>query len=156
MAAKVEIDENYIENHSFKLTDCGCWIWMSSLDDKGRGRVTNGNGSNTGAHRASWKAFNGEIPVGLFVLHKCDVGCCVNPKHLFLGTQLDNMKDMRKKGRNNDIGPRGEKAFNSKLTANEVLAIRTSVEKSKKDAEKYGVSPGHIRSIKSGKKWAHI
>lgn len=50
-------------------------------------------------HRVSWVIHNGAIPPGMAVLHRCDIGECVNPEHLFLGTQTDNMKDMQEKGR---------------------------------------------------------
>lgn len=75
----------------------GCWIWT--------GRVMERNGYGTLgrnlAHRISWKLHSGPIPKGLYVLHRCDVSCCVNPEHLFLGTQLDNVRDMMAKGRQN-------------------------------------------------------
>ncbi len=58
------------------------------------------NGRKMGANRAAWIARHGEIPNGMFVLHKCDNPQCVNSEHLFLGTQLDNMRDMHSKGRN--------------------------------------------------------
>lgn len=77
-----------------------CWIWNGS---KRPGRVTYGSAWKDGklhpAHRVSWELSYGKIKEGMFVLHKCDVGLCVNPNHLFLGTHLDNMRDMVSKGR---------------------------------------------------------
>lgn len=77
-----------------------CWEWTAS-------KVTNsGYGqfqvikSTTLAHRISWLIHFGEIPTGLFVLHKCDNKICVNPDHIFLGTHQANMDDCKAKGRN--------------------------------------------------------
>jgi hypothetical protein len=75
-----------------------CWIWIAATSKFGYGRFLF-NGKNTAAHRVAWTIYRGEIPKGMFVLHKCDVRNCVNPDHLFLGTQDDNMKDCAKKGR---------------------------------------------------------
>lgn len=80
-----------------------CWLWSGSKSglyghgEIGRGRRTEGK---VKTHRLSWELHNGSIPKGMHVLHKCDNGLCVNPDHLFLGTQKDNMVDMAKKGRN--------------------------------------------------------
>ena len=79
-----------------------CWLWNGYIDcQTGYGifryETSTGHG---GAHRFSWLLHNGEIPNDLHVLHKCDVRACVNPKHLFLGTNYDNIMDMVRKGRN--------------------------------------------------------
>jgi hypothetical protein len=73
---------------------CGCWLWTDALDRDGYGHI-----SGVRAHRQSWKLFRGEIPRGVYVLHECDVPSCVNPDHLFLGTQQDNLLDMARKDR---------------------------------------------------------
>jgi len=79
----------------------GCWLWDGYLDGRGYGRLGKGgrSGGLIGAHRFSWELCNGSIPEGLSVLHKCDIPICVNPEHLFIGTQQDNIDDMIKKGR---------------------------------------------------------
>ena len=81
----------------------GCWEWTASLNPDGYGRFYL-NEKYMGAHRASWMIHNGEIPSGdgshgTCVLHKCDNRKCVNPDHLFLGSQQDNLSDMEEKGR---------------------------------------------------------
>lgn len=80
------------------------------------------------AHRASWVMHKGPIPDGLFVLHRCDNPCCVRPSHLFLGTQLDNIRDMEAKGRANRFfkypQPKGEKHYRAKLSDADVEDIR--------------------------------
>ena len=86
--------------------DNACWIWTGSLS-RGYGHVYIGKRNNKDyskrAHRFSWELHKGQIPKELEVCHKCDVRCCVNPDHLFLGTRKDNMQDCSKKGRfNND------------------------------------------------------
>ncbi len=79
----------------------GCWLWTASLSGKpgnAYGSLHN-EGKMEKAHRISWTIHNGKIPEGIFVLHKCDNPVCINPSHLFLGTQFDNMRDMVSKGR---------------------------------------------------------
>lgn len=76
----------------------GCWYWTGALSNKGYARIAF-NGKNSLASRLSFRLFNGDIPGKLFVMHTCDNPMCVNPNHLVLGTQDDNMKDMVKKGR---------------------------------------------------------
>jgi hypothetical protein len=84
----------------------GCWLWAASKMTRGYGQFypSNSGHQNVGAHRYAWQLENGPIPERLLVLHKCDVRDCVNPSHLFLGTNHDNTMDAVKKGR---VGDRG-------------------------------------------------
>ena len=83
-----------------------CWLWIASKDNGGYGTLGR-DGKLEKAHRLSWEFYNGLIPKGMNVLHKCDVRDCVNPEHLWLGTQFDNMQDAVKKGRMNFNPPKG-------------------------------------------------
>lgn len=75
-----------------------CWLWDASVDRKGYGKI-NHNGKPKSAHRLSYEIAYGPIPEGMFVCHKCDNPPCVRPDHLFIGTNKDNMADMKSKGR---------------------------------------------------------
>lgn len=79
----------------------GCWLWLGKPDKHGYGRINVGGraGKAQFAHRVSWELHRGSIPNGMGVLHHCDTPSCVNPDHLFIGTQSDNMRDARAKGR---------------------------------------------------------
>jgi hypothetical protein len=82
----------------------GCWLWTGALGMDGYGIRVHLHGEERKprrAHRASWEIFRGPIPDGLWVLHRCDNPPCVNPDHLFLGTQTDNIRDAVRKGRRN-------------------------------------------------------
>ncbi len=133
----------------------GCHLWIA-----GRSRVGYGmfrvRGEQTRAHRFAWTLRNGPIPDGLCVLHRCDRPECVNPAHLFLGTQADNMADMAAKGRAR--GARGESNSRAKLSRTEVLEIRglLGVGSSRAVAKRYGVDQKTVLDIKNGKTWRHL
>ena len=81
----------------------GCWIWTAATSGKGYGKMMITDGQKEphleSAHHISWRLHRGGVPSGLHVLHRCDVRCCVNPDHLFVGTNLDNVRDRMAKGR---------------------------------------------------------
>lgn len=76
----------------------GCWLWTATKT-KGYGMILGPNRIPLQAHRVAWRLTFGDIPSGLSVLHHCDVPLCVNPAHLWLGTQKDNLEDAERKGR---------------------------------------------------------
>ena len=76
-----------------------CWIWVGTTNRDGYGNIGIDNKKTALTHRVAWMVTHGPIPVDLCVLHRCDNPRCVNPDHLFLGTQADNMRDMMLKGR---------------------------------------------------------
>src|ERR1700761_3720809 len=92
----------------------GCWLWVGSLNENGYGTIGVAYKTQL-AHRVSYRLHVGPIPDGLNVLHKCDVPCCVNPDHLFPGTQETNVIDMENKGR--ALHYEGEAHGRAKLTA---------------------------------------
>jgi hypothetical protein len=84
-------------DRKIKKTDT-CWLWTGALNTSGRG-ILRVNYKTVQAHRLSYERYKGSVPPGMCVCHTCDVGNCVNPEHLWLGSHQDNMSDMAKKGR---------------------------------------------------------
>ena len=134
-----------------------CWEWLGSRHKTvWHGQWRNKAGQIELTHRASWRMFKSEIPAGMFVLHKCDNPACVNPQHLFLGTQSDNLKDMWNKGRAKPQTSKGAKHGMSKLTEMAVLDIRDSKLSGVELARKYEVSPTTICDVRKRRIWDHI
>ena len=140
-----------------------CWEWTAYRDKDGYGQLGFIGKSPWKAHRISWFLHSGEIPAGMLICHHCDNPGCVNPNHLFLGTQTDNLQDASKKGRvkNNYKILVGEDNGSAKLTKEQVLSIRNEYENmnkknKKKLARKYKVDPKTISNIVNRKNWRHI
>ena len=136
---------------------CGCWNWLGNCQfEGGYGRLKFRN-VRTLAHRVSWTVFKGEIPVGMFVLHRCDNPRCINPGHLFLGTLEDNNQDMCLKGR--DRKARGEKASKAKLTTAQVREMRRLYLEGVRIyqlAPIFGINRSSVGAIVRGKNWVHV
>lgn len=136
-----------------------CWQWTGATSKGGYGNYAI-CGILQAAHRVSWIIHNKTIPYGLHVLHRCDNRICVNPGHLFTGTNADNKADNVAKLRHNF----GEKHGRCRLTTEQVLEIRNaelvrSGPRKLTDemlAEKYGVSRRNIRSIRWRQTWKHV
>ncbi len=135
-----------------------CWLWTDKHNRGGYGWVYAGKSFHTNlAHRISYILTNGPIPKNLHVLHHCDNPPCVNPAHLFLGTQADNNRDMYAKGRAARISARGERSPRARLTSTQVLAIFNDHTSRTCDlAREYGVSWTCIGHIRDGRSWSWI
>ena len=134
-----------------------CWEWTGSRNQKNwHGQWRSKAGAIELTHRASWRLFKSEVPGGLFVLHKCDNPICVNPNHLFLGTQSDNLKDMWIKGRARPATSLGEKHGMSKITAEMVAEIRSSSDSGVELARRLGITATTVCDIRKRRTWRHI
>ena len=131
-----------------------CWEWTASKGAHGYGQIGEGSRMLL-AHRVSWGLQNGSIPAGMCVLHRYDNPACVNPSHLRLGLQADNVRDMMNRGRS----ARGERQGSSKLTAQDVYEIGQMLGRGIPErviAKKYGVTQSNISQIKTGETWGWL
>jgi hypothetical protein len=163
MTARLREKANSIESITTRWAEKvikgeGCWLWSAHIrPDNGYGSFGM-RGRTTSAHRASWIIHFGEIPEGLFVLHRCDNRRCVRPDHLFLGTNKDNSDDKIAKGRARHAI--GEAASKARLTSGQVAEIRAiftrSAPKWSAVAKQYGVSSTAVKRIVARETWAHL
>jgi hypothetical protein len=131
----------------------GCWLWVGAWGGDGYGYFRIGR-RLAHSQRMSYELFRGPLN-GLWALHKCDNPPCVNPDHLFLGTQDDNMDDSARKGRQQ----RGSRHWQAKLTEDDVRAIRALRAEGTKPrtlSEMFSIDTSQISRICSRHIWRHI
>jgi hypothetical protein len=138
-------------------TDNGCLVYKGEKNRNGYGRIGANGKKYVQAHRLVYSELVGDIPEGLYVLHKCDNPPCVNPAHLFIGTAKDNAMDRQEKGRGVDNN--GENSGMSKLTEENVHEMRAMYADGSKYTELSVVFNVHRSTISSAvnrKSWKHI
>lgn len=147
----------------------GCWLWTAALGTHGYGSFMERGGPQK-AHRVAWGLSRGEIPSGLHVLHHCDNRACVNPDHLRLGTNADNIADKVSRNRGNQprgdqhwtrqrpVPTRGERNGMARMTRDRAEHIRVilsaGVVRQKDVAAAFGVALNVVRKINRGTHWA--
>ncbi len=154
----------------------GCWLWTASTRSKGYGAFAyqyNGRTIQDRAHRLSYRIHVGPIPCGLFVLHKCDIPAGLNPNHLFLGTNQDNIEDMLTKGRHVSGGTHCGKGkystgkYQKGIDHHAVVLTEEAVRSIRNDyatgafsysalAARYELSLCHAWRIVNRKAWSHV
>lgn len=133
-----------------------CWEWTAYRKPSGYGQFTLTKGVFITASRVSL-ALTMPLMAGVVACHRCDNPPCVNPAHLFTGTQRDNTEDCISKGRGNRA--RGEDTYSSRLTEADVLAIRAEPERFgmyRELGRRYGVDGNTIRAVRNGTRWTHL
>jgi hypothetical protein len=137
----------------------GCWDWGKTINTNGYGVFYVARFRPVAAHRLAYEMAHGPVPDGLCVCHTCDNRKCVNPAHLFLGTNADNVADRESKGRGRPSNPKGSASWAATLDEKKVLAIRKQLSAGGKQTEvakAFGISQSTISQIKRRKTWTHI
>ena len=137
-----------------------CWLWTGYVTKGGYGQINRGQGKGLiFAHRLSWELHHGPIPTDMLVCHVCDNPICVNPAHLFTGTDADNLADMRRKGRERHPAQKGSANGMTKLTEEQVIEIRRLCAQGvalRAIAPMFGISYSNVGYIVRRKTWTNV
>lgn len=148
-----------IEKYTMPEPNSGCWLWTGACDNDGYARITIGSLKDNSKRSAVVSRLVCEkihgLPDNMLALHKCDNPNCINPDHIYPGTQKQNTKDCIDRNRRTQI-KRGEENNMAVLKPEEVLHIRSSEQRGVDLAARYGVSQATISIIRSRKIWRHI
>lgn len=144
----------------------GCWLWIGAKNQNEEGYITSGGGRAARPRmrrvtRVVWELTYGPIPEGLFVLHDCPDGdnpACVNPSHLWLGTQKQNMEDCVAKGRLRPRFKPGENHPSAQLSPADIEAIclLRGLMPQREIGRRFGIRRNTVSSIQRGARWQHI
>ncbi len=143
----IRSDRQRFEKKLVVLPD-GCWKWVASMMARGYGQFSF-DGKWTLAHRVSWILYRGSIPDDMLVLHKCNNTSCVNPDHLYIGTQYENVMDSIRAGDHSVV----------KLNEFDVACIKRMLRDKISQwliAWTYKVTQPTISRISTSKRWAHV
>ncbi len=143
--ARPPADEKTRFLQKVKEVESGCHEWQAALHRDGYGKFYF-RGRDTQSHRSGYQILVGQIPEGKFVLHRCDNRKCVNPEHLFLGSGLENIQDMDKKGR------RGTRSQIFESDAVKIKALLNAGVSQQKVADAFGIHQTSISRIKLNKR----
>ena len=137
-----------------------CWLWTAFRHPKGYGSYSfrvDARQETWATHRFAWNLLVGAIPEGMHVLHHCDNPPCVNPDHLYVGTNLDNVRDRVRRGRSADV--QGENDGMAKLKDADVRRIwslcKQGVSQSRA-ARAHGIHKATVNDIMHRRTWRHI
>lgn len=126
-----------------------CWPWLGGDNGDGYGRFKRDKKTYY-SHRESYEIANGPIPDGLYVLHKCDNRPCCNPRHLFLGTHLENIADAVAKGRNAKGERNGHAKFSDEIVAQVIAAYKPGLVTQQEVADRFGMNRRHVAALYRG------
>jgi hypothetical protein len=138
-----------------KRAENGCWLWQGAVNTTGYGMANWTRSKNLVAHRLAWELLRGQPPAGLRALHKCDTPRCVNPDHIFWGTQKDNSADAMAKGRTT-LGKQPKQRLIDAQKVREIRALKAAGAKGVELAKKFGIHPNSISSILTGRTWSRL
>lgn len=134
-----------------------CWIFLGGWNQDRYGNFWV-NGVCDKAHRHSYRLFKGEIPTGMLICHTCDNPPCINPDHLYAGTNTDNTRDKMDRGRFASVdGANNPSAFLTEELARDVHAhLHYTYMTQQAIADKFKITKGHVNNIKFGRAWPNL